>query len=58
MPDILAVLQELFPDSSVTHAILTCDADGKLYDISKLDDKMLPYVNRALDESYIVIDWS
>jgi len=58
MPDILAVLQELFPDSSVSHAILTSDADGRLYDISTLDDKMLPYVNRALDESYIIIDWS
>jgi hypothetical protein len=29
-----------------------------MYDISKLDDKVLPFVNRALDQSYIVVDWS
>lgn len=58
MPSILAVLQDLFPDSSVSHTLLAKGTDGKFYDISKLDDKVLPFVNRALDESYIVIDWS
>jgi len=32
--------------------------DGKLYDVAKLDDAVLPFVDRALDQSYIVIDWS
>jgi len=58
MPSILAVLQDLFPDSSVSHTLLAKGTDGKFYDISKLDDKVLPFVDRALDESYIVIDWS
>ena len=58
MPSILAVLQDHFPDSSVSHTLLAKGTDGKFYDISKLDDKVLPFVNRALDESYIVIDWS
>jgi len=58
MPSILAVLQDLFPDSSVSHTLLAKGTDGKFYDISKLDDRVLPFVNRALDESYIVIDWS
>jgi hypothetical protein len=58
MPSILAVLQAHFPDSSVSHTLLAKGTDGKFYDISKLDDKVLPFVNRALDESYIVIDWS
>jgi hypothetical protein len=56
--DILAGLQELFPDCDVTHTLLARGTDGKMYDISKLDDKVLPFVNRALNQSYIVVDWS
>lgn len=56
--DILSGLQTLFPDCTVSHSILCKGTDGKLYDISKLDDRVLPFVNRALDQSFIVIDWS
>lgn len=58
MPDILVGLQVLFPGCDVSHTLLSKGTDGKMYDISKLDDKVLPFVNRALDQSYIVIDWS
>lgn len=58
MPEILAGLQELFPGCAVSHTLLSKGTDGKMYDISKLDDKVLPFVNKALDQSYIVIDWS
>lgn len=58
MPDILVGLQELFPGCAVSHTLLSKGTDGKMYDISKLDDKVLPFVNRALDQSYIVVDWS
>ena len=58
MPDILAGLQELFPGCDVSNTLLSRGADGKMYDISKLDDKVLPFVNRALDQSHIVVDWS
>ncbi len=58
VPDILAGLQELFPGCDVSHTLLSKGTDGKMYDISKLDDKVLPFVNRALDQSYIVVDWS
>jgi hypothetical protein len=58
MADILAGLQELFPGCDVSHTLLARGTDGKMYDISKLDDKVLPFVNRALDQSYIVVDWS
>ena len=58
IPDILAGLQELFPGCDVSHTLLSKGTDGKMYDISKLDEKVLPFVNRALDESYIIIDWS
>jgi len=58
MPDILSGLQTLFPDCNVSHTLICKGADGKFYDISTLDDKVLPFVNRALDQSFIVIDWS
>ena len=58
MPDILDGLHNLFPDCSVSHTLLCQAKDGKLYDVAKLDDAVLPFVDRALDQSYIVIDWS
>jgi hypothetical protein len=58
MPDILAGLRNLFPDCAVSHTLLCQAKDGKMYDIAKLDDAVLPFVDRALDQSYIIIDWS
>jgi len=58
MSDILAGLRNLFPDCAVSHTLLCQAKDGKMYDISKLDDAVLPFIDRALDQSYIVIDWS
>jgi hypothetical protein len=58
MPDILAGLRNLFPDCAVSHTLLCQAKDGKMYDVAKLDDAVLPFVDRALDQSYIVIDWS
>jgi hypothetical protein len=58
MFDILRGLQNLFPECTVSHTLLSKGTDGKFYDISTLDEKLLPFVNRALDQSFIVIDWS
>jgi hypothetical protein len=58
MTDILKGLQELFPDCSITHTLFAIGTNGKMYDISKLDDTVLPFVNTALNNSFIVIDWS
>ena len=58
MSYILTSLQLLFPGCSISHSIMARAKDGKLYDVSKLDDAVLPFVDRALDQSYIVIDWS
>jgi hypothetical protein len=58
MVEILKGLQELFPDSKVKHAVLSTGADGKLHDISCLTDIMLPAMIQALDQSYIVVDWT
>jgi hypothetical protein len=56
--DILAGLRDLFPDCAVSHTLLCQAKDGKMYDVAKLDGSVLPFVDRALDQSYIVIDWS
>ncbi len=58
MADILSGLQQAFPDSKVKHAVLSLGADGKLHDISDLSDSILPSMIQALDQSYIVVDWS
>ena len=56
--DILNGLQQLFPDCSVVHTLMARGRNGKLYDISKIDDTILPLIDVALNESYIVIDWT
>jgi len=56
--EIIKILQELFTDCSVSFSILSRGNDGKMYDISKMDEKVIPFINRQFDKSYIVIDWS
>jgi hypothetical protein len=58
MEEILSRLQELFPDSLVSHTLMAQGTDGIMYDISRLDDTALPFVNQTLSQSYIHIDWS
>lgn len=58
MPEILADLKMLLPQRcSVKHAIMARGSDGQLYDIAELNDETLALVDKALDESYIVVDW-
>jgi hypothetical protein len=56
--EIVKILQELFTDCLVSFSILSRGNDGKMYDISKMDEKVIPFINREFDKSYIVIDWS
>ena len=58
MPIVLAGLEKLFPNCSVSHTILARGDDGKLYDIAKIDDLNVKLVHSALPKSYIVIDWT
>jgi len=58
MPLILAKLKPLFPDSSVHHAILARGIDGRMYDISCLNDYTMSLVEKASDDSHIVINWA
>jgi hypothetical protein len=55
---ILEGLQILFPDCLVEHATLVTAQEGKLYNISKLDEKMIPFINMQQSAEYIVVDWS
>lgn len=58
MPDILARLQGLFPDSSVNFKTLSRGHDGKMYDIADIDEKMKPFIDIRRKQDFIVIDWS
>lgn len=59
MDEILENLRELFPNCHISHTLLTIGTNGKIYDVARIDDKELKFLNNTvLDNSYIVIDWS
>ena len=58
MEEILSGLQRLFPDCSVRLSNMCTGNDGKRYDISKMDEKMLPFINHKNAFECIVVDWS
>jgi hypothetical protein len=59
---IILNLEHLFPNCSVNYKKVTMvmGLDGKEYDISTLDDKMIPFINtrKQTTYEYIIIDWS
>ena len=58
MEDILSGLQKLFPGCSVKLVNMCTGNDGKRYDISTMDEKMLPFINKQNAFECIVVDWS
>jgi len=56
--DIKTHLQVLFPDSSIEYKRLTQGNDGKLYDISTVNQNILPFIHVNQSQEYLVIDWS
>jgi hypothetical protein len=58
IPVILCRLEALFPDCIVSHSLLARGTNGKLYDISKISDDNLHFVNTVNEDSYIIIDWT
>lgn len=58
MSDILNGLKTLFPDCTVEHSFFVRGNDGQMYDISKMDEKMRPFINPQNGQSTIVINWS
>ena len=58
MDDILGGLRDLFPGCTVLNTVLSRGQDGKMYDISKMDEKIRPFIDTRNSQKYIVIDWS
>jgi hypothetical protein len=58
MEEILSGLQKLFPGCSVRLSNMCTGNDGKRYDISTMDEKMLPFINHKNAFECIVVDWS
>lgn len=60
MADILSKLRGLFPDCSVEFKSLTMamGPDGKMHDISTLDEKALMFIGNRQVNQCITIDWS
>ena len=56
--DIINGLKTLFPDCSVEYKMLSRGNDGQMYDITNIDEKMRPFINRQHDQAHIVVDWS
>lgn len=58
MEDILNGLQTLFPGCTVKLINMCTGTDGKRYDISKINENMLPLVDLQTAFECIVVDWS
>jgi len=56
--DIISGLKTLFPDCLIDYKMLSRGNDGKMYDITNIDEKMRPFINRQHDQAHIVVDWS
>jgi hypothetical protein len=58
MVDILHELRHLFPDCSIKNTTLSRGQDGKMYDISTMDEKLRPFIDSRYNQESIIIDWS
>lgn len=58
MTEILINLWGLFPGCTIKLAKMCTGNDGKRYDISTIDEKMLPFINKEKAFECIVVDWS
>jgi len=58
MEEILSGLQDFFPGCTVKLAKMCVGNDRKRYDISTMDEKMLPFINQQQSFECIVVDWS
>lgn len=58
MVDILHELRHLFPDCSIKNTTLSRGQDGKMYDISTMDEKLRPFIDSRYNQESIIIDWT
>lgn len=58
MAEILDEVRTLFPGCSVEHIIMATGRDGKKFDVSKIDEKLKPFIMQQRIVECIVVDWS
>jgi len=58
MKEIIGELETLFPGCSVKHTQMAQGRDGKLYDLSSVDENLRPLMNVNRTVEGIVVDWS
>jgi hypothetical protein len=58
MVDILHELRHLFPDCLIRNTTLSRGQDGKMYDISTMDEKLRPFIDSRYNQESIIIDWT
>jgi len=56
--EVIIGLKYLFPRCMIKHCLMASNKHGQLFDITTLTDDDLKNVEYAVDNSYIVIDWS
>jgi len=58
MTELLNEVRSLFPGCSVEHTIMVTAQDGQTYDVSKIDEKLKPFIMQQRRMECIVVDWS
>ena len=58
MAEILDEVRTLFPGCSVEHTRMATARDGKKYDVTKIDEKLTPFIMQHSIVECIVVDWS
>ncbi len=56
--EVLQHLRSTFPGCAVEIKTLSKATDGKMYDVSTLDEATLRFVDRRNDQTYLIVDWS
>lgn len=56
--DVVSGLRELFPDSKIDYKVVAQAPDGKMYDVSKMDATLTPFIHSSKTNTVIDVDWS
>jgi len=57
-PHIIQALESLFPGCSVDYKMMARSPDGKMYNVSNMDEGAKAFIGAGQIQEYIVIDWS
>lgn len=58
--NVVSGLRELFPDSKIEYKVVVMARapDGKMYDVSKMDAALRPFISASQTNTVIHVDWS